>query len=274
MPDPIMDNPQATGDAGNAASKSLTDIVGTGTAQPNAEPSAGGDKAAGTNAAQSQQDQDLPSWTSQLSDEIRNNADTMKQLAKFKKIGDLASSYAALETKIGRSIVQPGKDAKPEEVQAFYEKLGKPKEAAKYGIEDKDAEAFKTLAFSHNLTDEQARGLWAGMKEVGSNLLQTQQAQAAQHIKEVDAKLHQEYGNRYGEKMTMLERGIRTFAGAETGKKLRETGLMFDEGIIKMFVQLGELSAEAGTSMKGGPGGGSYKSTADGGTFSFNGLKQ
>ena len=273
--DPLQDNPQATaGSSGSTEPSSLTDVMEKAfPSQPKDEPSSGGDKDAGTKGGATTSQQDLPSWMQQLDGDIRANAEQVKQLSKFQKIGDLAKSYSALEQKLGRSVVQPGKDATPEEIQAFYEKLGKPKEAAKYGIDDKDADSFKALAFRHNLTDEQAKGVWSELKGAAQGELERQRADMAQHVKDVDAKLHQEYGSRYGEKMSLLERGIRTFAGAEVGARLRETGLLFDEGIVKMFIQLGELSSEGGTYVKGSSGGKRYKSTADGGSFEFQGLK-
>lgn len=273
--DPLQDNPQATaGSSGSTEQSSLTDVMNRAfPSQPKAEPSAGGDKDAGTKGGATTSQQDLPSWMQQLDGDIRANVEQVKQLSKFQKIGDLAKSYSALEQKLGRSVVQPDKDATPEEIQAFYEKLGKPKEAAKYGIDDKDADSFKALAFRHNLTDEQAKGVWSELKGAAQGELERQRADMAQRVKDVDAKLHQEYGSRYGEKMSLLERGIRTFAGAEVGARLRETGLLFDEGIVKMFIQLGELSSEGGTYVKGSAGGKRYKSTADGGSFEFSGLK-
>lgn len=268
--DPIQGNPQATGGAGNTAPVSLADAIGIGQAQPKNEPSGnGGDKGAGTTPPAQDAHQNLPAWMSQLPDDIRSDAETVKQLSKFQKIGDLGKSYAALEAKLGRSVVIPAKDAPPEEVKAFYEKLGRPAEAAKYGIDDKNADAFKELAFRHNLTDEQAKGLWKSLNDLGNGEAQRMRADAAQRIKDVDAKLHQEYGSRYGEKMAMLQRGIRAFAGEAAGKKLSDSGLIYDEDIIRMFVNLGEMQAEAGTATKGAPGIRRYKPTSEGGSFSF-----
>ena len=75
-----------------------------------------------------------PAWTSQLAKDISGNADIMKRLTKFTNISDLAKSYAELEGKIGNSIVKPGKDATAEETSAFYEKLGRPKDASGYSL--------------------------------------------------------------------------------------------------------------------------------------------
>ena len=40
----------------------------------------------------------FPAWTSQLPEDMRSNADIMKQLVKFSKIGELAKSYSELQT--------------------------------------------------------------------------------------------------------------------------------------------------------------------------------
>lgn len=252
-----------------AAGTSIENIMGSmaGEEAPEVKPG-NGENTEGTEST-SQQAAELPAWTSQLSDEVKNNTDIMKQLAKFGKITDLAKSYSELESKLGKSIVKPGKESSAEEIEAFYQSLGKPKTAEEYSIKDENSAPFKALAYKNNLSDEQAKGIYEAFQEIGRNaILQQRQAMAAT-AKATDDALKAEWGKDYNAKIQMLQRGVDTYGGKALGEKLKKTGLLFDADVIKMFVQLGEESQEAGSSTRTARGGGGYKPTSEGGMFSW-----
>lgn len=256
----------------NDTGTSLTEIMGsmTSSKEPEAKPEAANDegkKAEGTEKSQA----DLPAWTNQLPEEMRKNSDTMKQLMKFGKIGDLAKSYSELESKLGKAIELPGKEAKPEEVEAFYQKLGKPETADKYTIDDKNADTFKELAYKYNLTDEQAKGIYAGAKALTESYMQQAQDKLIQTAKATESALKSEYGTDAQVKLDLCKRGVLAFGGPELGQKLQASGLLYDIDVVKMFIKLGEMNAEAGTSTKAAPSGG-YKTTNEGGSFNFKGI--
>ena len=253
---------------GVGTTNNLTDIMGsmTQSTEPAAKPE--GTKAEGTEKSQPE----LPAWTSQLPEELRSNADVMKQLTKFGKIGDLAKSYSELESKLGKSIERPGKEASEEEVNAFYQKLGKPKSADKYSIEAEGAEAFKELAYKNNLTDDQAKGIYEAMSQLAMSQIQASKDQLLAHAKETETSLKKEYGNDYDAKLELCKRGVLAYGGPALGEKLQNSGLLYDADVVKMFIKLGEQNAEAGASINGASGTKEYKSTADGGSFKFKGL--
>lgn len=210
----------------------------------------------------------IPAWTSQLSKEISDNADTMKQLSKFNNISDLAKSYAELEGKIGNSLIRPRKDAKAEEINAFYEKLGKPKDVSGYTLQDENAADLKQLAFENNLTDEQLNGIYEGLKNAGNKSVADLNAARERLLKETDEALHKEYGGKYSEKIALMQRGIQKYGGVELGKMLDNAGLLYHPAVVKLFIQLGEQSAEAGSTSRGAGGGNDeYKTAAEGGYF-------
>jgi hypothetical protein len=85
---------------------------------------------------------------------------------------DAVKSYRDLEVEATKNkIAFPGKDSKPEEIDAFYEKLGVPKEVKGYEFkmpeklpenfpyESEAAENFKGMAHKLKLTPDQAQGL-------------------------------------------------------------------------------------------------------------------
>lgn len=250
----------------NNGAVSIENIMGNmaGEAAPEATPD--GNNAEGN--ANQQQDVEMPAWMQQLPKELRDNADTVKQLSKFNTIGDVAKSYSELESKMGKSLIQPGKDASAEEKEAFFRKLGKPESADGYGIDDENAKIFKDIAHANNLSVEQAQNMYKALNETGKQIEQQQQYSIARQAAATQAALLLEYGNNYNEKIQMLQRGVQAYGGKELGEKLKATGLIADLDVVKMFIKLGEQNAEAGTATRQ-QSHDSYRSFSDGGSLSF-----
>lgn len=133
----------------------------------------------------------------------------------FKDVGAALSSYHHLERltgaeKAGRTIIKPGRDATDDEVSAYRESLGWPKDAADYEIpmpetggDEKLAEAFRGIFHEEGLSTDQARGLtekWNAYQES----LQTQANEAAA-LKEAEdeAALKLEWGAALDKNMKM-----------------------------------------------------------------------
>lgn len=214
-----------------------------------------------------------PAWMNQINSELIKDAEKAGKLSKFEKLSDLASAYLEAEGKLGSSIVKPGENSTDEEREAFYKALGKPDAADKYSIEGDDAKMFRELAYKNNLTDEQAKAFYQSLKEVGTSALKNaadqQMASFEAQAQETQTALKKEYGKDYPTKIEMLKRGIANYGGQNMGAKLKQAGLLGDYEVVKMFINLGEMSAEAGSpgNTKGKTDG--YKSIEEGGAFSF-----
>lgn len=217
---------------------------------------------------------ELKAWGAQLSKELKENKDAVKALAKFEDISSLASSYIELEKKLGSMHTLPGEKATKEELDAFYKKLGKPDAADKYGFKQEwDAEKrFAEAAYEANLSDAQAKSLYAFFHKIGED----QQAQLAEAVKkqaeETDAALKKEFGNKVSEKMELYTKGLKAFASDSIFSQLEQTGLAYHPDFVKMFIKIGEALGESRTVLGDGkaPTGG-ITSARDGGTFSFFG---
>ena len=210
-----------------------------------------------------------PAWMTQLNGEFKSDAVISEKLSKFEKISDLARAYIEAEKTLGSNyIVKPGENASDEERRAFYKALGVPDAADKYSIEGDDAKMFREMAYKNNLTDEQAKAIFASLQDVGKNALEAQKAAFAQQAHDTQAALQAEYGKEYPVKIEMLKRGIAAYGGKTLGAKLQNAGLLGDKEIVQMFILLGEQSAEGGSAVNNGKPDG-YKSIGEGGTFSF-----
>lgn len=255
----------------NPPAESITDIMNTmGTdPKPDAEPAKSGDNAEGK--PEETHKAETPKWMAQLDGESQKDEALIKQLSKFQNIGDLAKSYSALEKKMGSSINIPSDEAAAEEVNAFYQKLGKPESADGYSIQDDKAGPYRELAFMNNLTDKQAKGMFEGLAQIGA----AAEKQTAENLNKIaqesDQLLHKEWGNEYGTNLEFLKRGIAAYGGNALGAKLKASGLIYDADIVKMFALLGRQAAESTSSTKGaGNGMKDYVPSSEGGLFNYD----
>lgn len=111
--------------------------------------------------------------------------------------------YDTLSEKVPGVIVRPDPD-NAETLNAFYETLGKPKEAEGYEIPTVEvpkgvkvdmspADAFRSLALKHNLTQDQYKGIVSDMTLANIETARQQQEAADAGL----AELRQEWGSAY-----------------------------------------------------------------------------
>lgn len=249
--------------AENSDFKSIMAIDGEDK-EPEAKPD-NGDKDEGTKAEPEKATS--PAWTSQLPAELQGD----ETWNNFAKLGDLAKAYKALSEQSKDSTQLPSKDTKPEDIEKFYQKLGKPETMDGYELTGDNVDAFNEIAFNANLTKSQAKSVYDAFCKIGSSNLQEQRSQMQKMAVDLDTSLRNEYGSSYGQKMQLLKKGLDTYGGKNIRQKLSATGLTFDSDIIHMFITLGSLAQEATTDNKGTASTG-YKSNAEGGRFTFKGL--
>ena len=267
------ENQTQTSMAAGQTADDIGSIMGgmSGNEQPGSKPSdktgdAGQGKSANDNGKSGEAQH--PAWMSQIGD-ITKDAAKADKLSKFEKISDLANAYMELEGKQGNALVKPGENASDEEREAFYKALGKPESADKYGIEGEEAKMFRDMAYENNLTDDQAKAIYAKLKEIGENALAQQKIAYEQQAKETQNALLAEYGKDYQTKIEMLKRGVNNYGGQAVAEKLQNAGLLADKDIVKMFILLGEQSSEAGAQGKTQGKADEYKSIQNGGHLSF-----
>ena len=188
----------------------------------------------------------LAAWTQQVSKDIRENPELARKLASFEKLDDFTKSYFELEKKTG----VPGKDAKPEDVAAFWKKLGYPDKPEDYRVskEDKNASTFVSAAHAARLTDEQASAMWKlvsdGTKGREAALREAQDREIAA----TDAALKQELGDKYALAVELFKRGV---GKSKILEDLRQAGLAGKTEIVRAFIALGETTRESGSPQSG-----------------------
>jgi hypothetical protein len=215
------------------------------TAPADSQPGGGPVQGSGTgNEAQ------LAEWTRQLPREIRENPELARKLSPFKKLDEFARSYFQLEGKSG----VPGKDAKPEEVTAFWRELGCPEKPESYAVaKEQNAEAFISAAHAAHLTDGQASALWNSVSEGAARQIEAIRRAQSEELEATDRALKKEYGDRYEYALEMFNRGM---GGKDMKNLVANAGLAGKPEIVRAFIALGEARQESGSPVSGASGGG------------------
>jgi hypothetical protein len=204
----------------------------------------------------------IPAWHEQLPPELKGNAG----LAEYQKVGDVAKALLDLKGKAGVEL--PGETASPEELAAFWEKLGRPKEPGGYSFaKDAENEGIARMAHAANLTERQAAALFEQMKSYGTARMQSMHEAQTAELAETERTLKAEFGTRYPEKIEFLKRGL-SAAGQGVGTVLQRAGIAGNPDIVRAFIRYGELTAESGGA-RGSPTAGPLKPAAEGGWWDY-----
>jgi hypothetical protein len=210
----------------------------------------------------------LAAWTQQVPKEVRENPELARELAPFEKLDDLVKAYFDQK----RKSAVPGKDAKPEEVEAFWRQLGRPEKPEGYSLaKEENTGTFLAAAHAAGLTDEQASRLWRETSSIQTRILaEREAAQKAEFAASMEA-LRKEHGDHFKEAIELFDRAV-----GNTGKdisplmgRLLDAGLIGDQSVIKAFIALGQAQREASSPPSGSPPPGGVKSVIEGGWYDY-----
>lgn len=192
----------------------------------------------------------------------------------YKSVADIAKAAHSAESLIGRSVQIPGDDAKPEDLQKFYGKLGRPENAEGYefklpeGIPEDlpyDAEfagSFKPIAHELGLSGKQAAGLhdWF-VKTQAEGYGKSREAMAANAVKATEtfeAKWGPQDSETFKGKIAVADRaleGLGIKQAFEATGLLGPGGIVLDPAIGLALAQVGEVMFKEDSLESGG---GSY----------------
>jgi len=231
-----------------------TELTGAGSqgGQGDAGGQAGSDQGAGQQGAGGQE----VGWRESLSEDIRGE----KSFDVFKgkdwnEVGPvMAKSFLESQKMIGGSVKIPGEDAKPEEIDAFFKKLGRPDKPEDYQYQkpnfvskdvqwnDEMAKDFLGVAHQIGLNSRQVQSLigWQG------SWMDKGAVNAREQVKETLNVLKKEWGSDYDRRLVLGERAVRQVGGDELVNLLEKTGLGNHPVLVKVFAEVGDILAEDG----------------------------
>ena len=198
-------------------------------------------------------------WRDTLPDDLKGWAE------KFDSPATALKSYRELEKKLGKSVTLPGKDATPEEVQAFHKKLGVPDSAAEYKLtlpdfvpeevrkdpmSDPMLKEFVETSHANGKSPTQVQAdIDLFYKAIAASKEQADQEQA-KRVQKADEELTKEWGADKDANLTFARRAIKQFdaegrfseflAEAEIGGVKAGNHPEF----VRLFAKVGRMLAE------------------------------
>lgn len=213
----------------------------------------------------------LPKYSSQLSPAKRESDEYQKYLYKHGDLNELADDYVALNKRMEKSLELPGKDAKPEEVKAFLQKLGVPEDPGAYKLENslsetnplyKDMEKnMREQFYRAGLTNRQAQNMWSLLTEGYKQAQTYMEQQKAQQAQTFDARLAATLDKTYtvkSERDSAMNETANLFKQhiqrTGLGKLYKDSGLIYNPDFV--MAMAAEEKARSGNSfVQGQPGG-------------------
>ena len=204
----------------------------------------------GDNLIQAEEPVEEATWqTDHLPEDLRDN----ETLSKFKDVGSLSNSYLELQKMVGSRDKIPTEESSEEEVNSFYNKLGRPETPDSYDIkvpdqggtalpyDDKLYSEFLTSAHKSGLTNRQAQDaidFYAKMNEE-SDINST--ASMQQSKVNAETALKKEWGTKdYDKNLAISRRAFNRFADDDLKKFVEETGVSNNVAMVRFLHKIGK----------------------------------
>lgn len=198
------------------------------------------------------------SWRETFADpDVKGSASLDKFKGKDTQeiLGNVAKAYVNLE-KMPRGVAVPKDDAKPEEWDSFYEKIGRPKTPAEYGLDIKvpegiawspEAQATVTAKLhAAGLTKKQAQVVVQGYLEEAVKGNTALQQIAAKSRSDAEKTMRDEWGGLADMNISLVQRAVAEFGGDEFRQHLDESGLGNDPRFMRFVYQMARPMLEDG----------------------------
>ena len=204
----------------------------------------------GDNLIQAEESVEEATWqTDHLPEDLRDN----ETLSKFKDVGSLGNSYLELQKMVGSRDKIPTEESSEEEVNSFYNKLGRPETPDSYDIkvpdqggaavayDEKLYSEFLTTAHKSGLTNRQAQDaidFYAKMNEE-SDINSTASMQQSKVNAEIALK--KEWGTKdYDKNLAISRRAFNRFADDDLKKFVEETGVSNNVAMVRFLHKIGK----------------------------------
>lgn len=153
--------------------------------------------------------------------------------------------------KAGNTVILPKAEATPEELSAFYSKLGRPVDADGYGIKAPEGmptdPAFTKAAadkfYELGLSQKQGQELTNWWNNTMSQQMTTQQNNSLETFQKDEASLKTEWGNAYDQNF-VVAKNVATQLGLDAPTIDKLQGALGHAGVMKLLANIGSKSGE------------------------------
>ena len=177
-------------------------------------------------------------FLSLLNEDLRGS----QALQDFKDVNSLAKSYLELNKFLGKRL----EDMSPEELETYYDKLGRPKSADEYevNLEGELTDWYKQTAHELGLSKRQAEKLAESYHKIEEERMQQYETQKQALMDDWVNQVKQEFGPEFDNRVKIAQAAVRTFGGEELKNFLNETGLGNHPAMVKAFAEIGKELGE------------------------------
>ncbi len=248
-------------DGGSPAATLVSDGAAAGSDGGAADPGAGDKGGDGGDAGKK-----APDYLSSIPKEFRDNKAFLEHedLSSFLK-KSLADSDKLASFDPEKVLNIPGEDASEEDREAFYQKLGKPKTAEGYELDDPgfpdglpEDEALvghlRQWAYEANMPADALKYLVGKYNAHIAGVFTAMQVENEKLLLEQTIALKTELKDGYNEHVLKAQRAVKQLGGEEFINLLQDSGLESHPIFLKVFGKLGDMISE--DSALGGSGGG------------------
>lgn len=176
----------------------------------------------------------------------------------IKDVSDLYKNYINAQQMISKSVRLPDETSTPEDVAAFYSKLGKPQEKTDYKFEYKPAKenyvynqdsfdftVFQDIADKANLTKDQYQALASAYLDINNenyiNYNKSLADKAAQELKDAEGKLKTAWGQQYNSNINAITEKVKKLYPESTLTRMQNAGLFRDPEFLEAHLKLTKM---------------------------------
>jgi len=188
-------------------------------------------------------------WQTQhLPEDLRDN-DT---LSKFKDVGALGNSYLELQKMVGSRVKLPAEDATEEDINSFYNQIGRPETPDKYELnipesnyQQEKIKEFLDQAHASGLTNKQAQAAVDFYHSMEVDGQVNSDAAMQQARLDAETSLKKEWGpTDYAKNLAVSRRAFNRFADDDLKQFVNETGVTNNVAMIKFLHRIGSAFNE------------------------------
>lgn len=208
------------------------------------------EEAGGTGSTGGTGNTSVPEFSTLIPQEFKDHP----SLKDIKDMNGLVKSYVHAQSMVGADkVVIPKEGAKPEEIDNFYNKLGRPKTSAEYNLEklklpegfaEQDDKAIREFSHSLGLNNKQANELNKFLLKTAVEAMEQQKTEAGAAYTAAQQELRTAWGSEYDQNMVKARLAINTFGGQELRDNLEKLGLQDNPLLAKAFAKIGKALSE------------------------------
>ena len=200
-------------------------------------------------------DTSTQSWLGSLPEEVRASIPEEfskdPNVVKYKDVGEFVKGHVNLSKKIGeKGVLLPKPGAAPEELNSFYNQLGRPETPDKYQFKNPDGmhkavqstpefqKGFASFVHKHGLTQSQADGVYQEYLKMWSDGATKQEQSSIENTKKAETELRNRWGADYDKNVQIAKK----IAGKND--KLTKKEWVNDPDFIEFVGDLGKNFSE------------------------------